>query len=541
MEKKSHFIKYVIACFFPVVSNVMQIFVMAMIFEAVQQGTVEYFRLTVAFSIFFVISMALIFIASRMMRIAFMRDVLLSLRIRAFDKILNTSYKHFNKKSRDVYLSNLMNDINTFENSFFVTLLNFIFRCGYYVAVITILFFVNWRVALIIAGVSVLVLLISILFQKRTIRLQKEVSTENEKFTVNVANTFNGLEILKLNNMERKFLERSKTQVNALEGKKLQFNVFTALQNYTNVAIGSAVMFGLMIYLMFNPTGAIGYGLLVLTIQLSSSAVFPLVQLMPLINILKSSKAIYEKITKPEAGEIEVNGRPNPFHFDKEIALNGIKFAYDAQPVFKYLDFKIEKGKKYLVKGPSGVGKTTLIKLLSMAYDDYEGTITVDGIDLKTIQAKSFNENVAFIYQDVFLFEATIRENIALFKDLDPAWVAETARKAGLDEFIAGQEDAIDTKISENGKNLSGGERQRISIARALCKHAEILFVDEATSSLNEELGREIESAILDLDATVIAISHKYYPGITERYDFVVELNDGYASQYPAGEYFVGA
>lgn len=112
--------------------------------------------------------------------------------------------------------------------------------------------------------------------------------------------------------------------------------------------------------------------------------------------------------------------------------------------------------------------------------------------------------------------------------------------KAGLSDFLAAQEQGLDTPIPENGKNLSGGERQRIAIARALCRKVSLLFVDEATSSLNEELGRAVESEILGLDGTVVAISHRYYEGVTERYDYVLELKDGYLNQYPAKDYFQG-
>jgi ATP-binding cassette subfamily B protein len=96
----------------------------------------------------------------------------------------------------------------------------------------------------------------------------------------------------------------------------------------------------------------------------------------------------------------------------------------------------------------------------------------------------------------------------------------------------------LNQRLTENGKNLSGGQRQRISIARAMAKNAEILFVDEGTSSLNEELGREIEKVFLELDSTVIAISHRYYEGVTENYDYVIELKNGEIHSYPAKDYF---
>lgn len=173
-----------------------------------------------------------------------------------------------------------------------------------------------------------------------------------------------------------------------------------------------------------------------------------------------------------------------------------------------------------------------------MIHDDFEGKITVDGEDYRDISEKSFHDKVAFIYQDVFLFEDTIMNNITLYKDISDEQVNYAVKVSGLEPFLEEKPGGIEERLTENGKNLSGGQRQRISIARAIAKNAEILFVDEGTSSLNEELGRDIENTFLELDNTVIAISHRYYEGITENYDYVIELKNGSVHRFPAKEYF---
>src|SRR5690606_20487665 len=116
--------------------------------------------------------------------------------------------------------------------------------------------------------------------------------------------------------------------------------------------------------------------------------------------------------------------------------------------------------------------------------------------------------------------------------------VLTACKGAGLMDLIEEKKNGLNEMLFENGKNLSGGQRQRISIATALGKDVDILFVDEATSSLNEELGRHIESTILSLDSTVVAISHRYYEGITENYDYVLEIRDGLVKQYKSEDYF---
>ena len=174
-----------------------------------------------------------------------------------------------------------------------------------------------------------------------------------------------------------------------------------------------------------------------------------------------------------------------------------------------------------------------------MIYDDYKGEIIVDGINYRDIKESSLNDKVSFIYQDVFLFEDTIYNNIALYKSYEESKVLKAANNAGLDGLLRKKEKGINEMLMENGKNLSGGERQRISIARAIVKDSQILFADEGTSSLDEHLGRKVEDTILSLDCTVIAISHRYYEGVTEKYDYVLEIKNKEVSMYNANEYFM--
>lgn len=256
--------------------------------------------------------------------------------------------------------------------------------------------------------------------------LQQDVSTSNELFTVDTSNVFSGLEILKLNNIEDAFLEKNKKKIKILEEKKFSYNMFTSFQMNLNERIGYFVIIGLIVFLMYQSKNGNGYGEMIFTMLLSTRAIFPMVGLFPDINVLKSSNAILEKITHKEESN-EANGNTQPFVFTDKINVNHVSFAYDDKPVFKSINFSLEKGKKHLVKGPSGSGKTTLFKLLSHMLDDYEGNIDADGIDMNLISAKSFNEKVSYVYQDVFLFEASLKENITLFKPYSDEEVLEVS------------------------------------------------------------------------------------------------------------------
>lgn len=539
LKRKFRFILYIIACFIPVIDHTLINYGMSLVIGSIQVGTMDYFIKVCLFSLGVIVLGSILHIISRFMRISFMRDTLLDVRLSAFDKILKLSYKSFSKKSKDSYISNLINDINIFESNFFLQLINVIFRGGVYVVSLIIIAFLDLKFAIVAFIISIVLFFISKSFESKTVKLQEEVSEYNENFAVDISNTFNGLEILKLNSIEDKFFSKSLKSITGLERKKFSFNVYTDSQRRIMEFLGSIFLIGSMVYLSTLISKGVSFTKIILMIQLSNGCVWNITSILPLFNQLKSSAKIYEKITKSDEEKLCNVQKEKEFVFENEIEVKNLYFQYEGKEIFKDVSFKIEKGKKYLLKGPSGAGKSTLIKLLSMIYDDYQGKITVDGVDYKDIREANLNDKVSFIYQDVFLFEDTIYNNIALYKPYDEAKVQEAANKAGLDSLLKKKEKGINEMLMENGKNLSGGERQRISIARAIVKDCEILFADEGTSSLDEELGRKVEDTILSLDCTVIAISHRYYEGITEKYDYVLEIKNNQVNQYSSEKYFM--
>lgn len=537
LKRKSKFVLYIIACFLPVISQLLSNYGLALLFGNLEIRDMDYFVKTLILVGLFVVLGSLMYLVSRFMRISYMRDVLLDIRMKAFEKILNTSFRDFSKKSKETYISNLINDINIFENTFFLKLINLIFRGGTYVTSIMVLAFIDFKFAAAIFIISILLLMISKLFQKKTISLQEEVSSENENFAIEAANTFNGLEILKLNSLEDKYLLKTVKSIDKLERKKLNFSVFTDIQAASTNLLGYFISVGILIYLLMRFESGLSFTRITFMMQLSNMSVWSMTMIPPVLNELKSSSNIYDKITKKiEGTDYEAGSRE--FVFNQEIEIKNLSFNYEGQEIFKDTNFTIEKGKKYLLVGASGSGKSTLINILSKTYDEYTGDIFLDGVDYREVNEDSLNENISFIYQDVFLFEDTILNNLTLFKDYDRPKLLDAVENAGLRQLIQSKDKALEEVLIENGKNLSGGERQRISIGRAIIKDSSILFVDEATSSLDEKLGRHIEETILNVDSTVIAISHRHYKGITQRYDYVLEIVDKKIVQTPSGEYF---
>ena len=539
LKRKWAFMVYILASCLFIISDLLYMSLSSMIFDALEKGSLTLFINRIVLGILILGTMSALYFTSRFLRIGYMRNVLLDIRMEAFKTILKMSPRQFGKISKENYVSRLTNDINLIEENFFRSLLNFISGLGLYVLGLIILLVMDRTLAVGIFIISLIVYFVCKLFLKRTEKLQEEVSTENEKFTLNMSNTFNGLEIIKLGNIEDKFLDKNKQEVSRVEHRKFVFNNFSEVQQNVLLFASYLVMVGVVWHLGLCIAEGMALGSAVFLFQLSNQVVFRTMDTFPLLNVIRSSSKIYDKLTQIEE-QVELEGQ-QPFHFNQSMMLMNVSFGYEQdKPLLKNISLRIEKGKKYLIKGASGSGKSTLLKMLEMIYDDYEGTIQVDGVDYKSISSKDFNDKVAVIDQDIFLFEDTIENNISLYKPLNDEIMEKAITGAGLEDFIGEKEAGLQTAILENGKNLSGGQRQRIAIARAIAKEAELLFVDEGTASLNEKLGREIEEVFLSLPQTVIAISHRYYEGVSERYDYVLELQGGHVKVHEAKTYFEG-
>jgi ABC-type multidrug transport system fused ATPase/permease subunit len=505
---------------------------------SIEERTMEAFYKAMGFGLVFIIGTSLLFLISRFLRIRFMRDTVLDVRLAAFDKIMRMNFDQFSRKSKEVYISNLINDINVFEQNFFFRLLNIIFNSGTYFFSILILMILDFKFGLSVLGISLIVFAIAKSFEKKTISLQEDVSDLNEKFTVDVSNTVNGMEILKLNQIEGPFLDKTLKAVNQVETKKMKLGVFSQAQRGVTMVLGTAIFVGLLLYLLERVQNGMSYTQMAFMVQTASSCIWPIQQVMPLVNELKASVRIFDKITKDEELDEASPAGEKPFDFNHAVKVKNASFSYNGKNVLKDINLTIEKGKKYLVRGASGTGKSTLLKILSKTISGYKGEIDVDDVPLKEISMDAFNDKVTFIYQDVFLFEDTLYNNISLYQNINERIILAAAEKAGLKDVLDHFDQGVHHFLSENGKNLSGGQRQRVSIARAIAKNSEILFADEATSSLNYELGCAIEETLLNLECTVISVSHRYYQGITEKYDFVLELSEDGLKQVPAEIYF---
>jgi ATP-binding cassette subfamily B protein len=195
------------------------------------------------------------------------------------------------------------------------------------------------------------------------------------------------------------------------------------------------------------------------------------------------------------------------------IEMRGVTVAYESsEPVVRDVDLTIEAGQTLALVGPTGSGKTTLASLIPRLYDPVEGSVVIDGADIREIDPESLRRQVALVSDDAFLFSATLRENIAYAApDATDEQVLRAAAMAGLDEFVGELPDGYETLVGERGLTLSGGQRQRVAIARALIQDPRILILDDATSSLDASTEARVKQALREVmhGRTTVIIGHR--------------------------------
>ena len=224
-------------------------------------------------------------------------------------------------------------------------------------------------------------------------------------------------------------------------------------------------------------------------------------------SLLKIFEVLDEQEDVTDAAEVK------PCDLDGDIVFDNVRFGYKPyEPVLRDVSLTVKKGEMIGLVGHSGAGKSTLINLIMRLYDTDEGSIRINGVDLREMSQQAYREKIGVVFQETFLFAGTIYDNIAYARPTaDPSEVIAAAKAANAHDFIMKTPDGYNTVVGENGHNLSGGERQRVSVARAILRNPEILILDEATSALDPETEGQIQEALARLvkGRTTFAIAHR--------------------------------
>ena len=447
----------------------------------------------------------------------------------AFQKLTEKSASSFRKESAATYLSALTNDAGSVEADYLAQQLEVITKAVTFAGALAMMLWYSPLMTAIAAGLTVLPLIASILTGGKLQAAERRVSNRNRDFTAALTDFLGGFSVVKTFKAEREIVRLFAQSNRTLEGEKYARRRLKTLVGMIGAVTGIVAQLGVFlagVYLALTGRGLTA-GAVILFVNLMNFMIEPVAQLPGLLASRRAALGLVGKLAEALEDDAEACGGTERAELRKDIRLENVSFSYDGEKeILHQLSATFEAGKAYAVVGASGSGKSTLLNLLTTAGAEYQGEILFDGTDLRRIAPESLYELTSVIQQNVFVFDASIRDNIAMFREFSEDELDDAIGRAHLSGLLA--ERGRDYRCGENGKRLSGGEKQRISIARSLLKRASLLLADEATAALDAETARQVTSDLLDLNGvTRIVVTHTLNEALLRRYDGILVMKNG--------------
>jgi len=460
-------------------------------------------------------------------------------RTATYQRMQRLDMEFFNEVQTGELMSILSNDTNRLE-LFLDNMFGESIQLGVLIAGISlVLFWFNPQLALVTLVVVPVAAVFTYWFMRLAEERYADIRQSVGDLNSRLENNLNGIQVIKASNTEDYEDERVRDHSYnyfRLDWLALRLNFIyrPGLQALTSLSFIATFIVG-GVWLLDGPpgplTGDLTVGTLVIFLLLTQRLVDPLAQMSNIIDRYEDARASTKRILGIMNLPVDIRNREDATDLsDAEgaVSFDEVTFAYDEQDVLKDIDFDVEPGQTVGLVGPTGAGKTTVLKLLLRLYDVDRGAVRVDGQDVRELTLSSLRDSMGYVGQENFLFDGSVEENIAYGSfDAGHEEVLEAARRAQAHEFITNLPEGYDTEVGERGVKLSGGQRQRVAIARTLLQHPAIMIFDEATSAVDTETEMLIQRSIDDIaaDRTTFVIAHRL--STVRDADTILVLEDG--------------
>ena len=446
----------------------------------------------------------------------------------AFSHLSQKSIRAFSQENTGRYLSALTNDTNSIEENYLNQSFLMVSQVLLFFGSLGMMLWYSWKLALAAILLSLIPIAVTLATGGKLAAREKKVSEENESYVSMLKDLLSGFSVIKSFKAEDQVRSRF-AQANAwLEHIKARRRWLYFLISAMSTCLSFLVQFGIFLFGAYLAIrGEITPGTVLIMVNLCGLLLSPIQTVPQYWASRKAALALMDKLAELTAQNQQESGVSIPATLSQAITLDHVSFGYEPdKPILQDLTAQFQAGKTYAIVGGSGSGKSTLLHLLMGASGAYTGSIAVDGVELREVDAHSLYDLMSLMGQDVFLFDDTIRNNLTMFRSFPEEEVADAVERSGLSQLL--QARGEDYRCGENGVNLSGGEGQRISIARCLLRRTPVLLLDEATAALDNATAAAVTQSILDLTGTTrIVVTHRLEPQLMAQYDEILVLRDG--------------
>ena len=435
-----------------------------------------------------------------------------SSRIDLAERLKKLPLSYFGKRDLADLAETMMNDMNLYE-TIFSHAVPHIYSTAISTSVIALMLIIyNWKLALVALWVIPISILIIFLSKKSQKKIVQNWIDDNRKVFDDLQEKIEQIEQIKSYNLEERMLNDFFEKLNKSTKQKTKGEVVAGtLTGIATAILKLGIISVAVIGVNMLMAGEINILVYIAFLMLTTSIYLPIEGIITFMSMIVMLDAVVGRIKEIKTMPIqEGKNQMNIKNYD--IEFNDVHFGYDDHSVINGVSFTAKQGEITALIGSSGSGKTTLTKLAARFWDVDKGEIRIGGEDVSDVDPEVLLKNFSIVFQDVTLFNSSIKDNIRIGKKgATDEEIVRAAKIARCYEFIDKMPEGIDTIIGENGQRLSGGERQRISIARAILKDAPIILLDEATASLDVENESFIQEALSELikDKTVMVIAHR--------------------------------
>ena len=433
-------------------------------------------------------------------------------RIDLAERLKKLPLSYFGKRDLADLAETMMNDMNLYE-TIFSHAVPHIYATAISTSVIALMLIIyNWKLAFAALWVIPISLLIIFLSRESQKKIVQKWIDDNRKVFDDLQEKIEQIEQIKSYNLEERMLNDFFKKLNMSTKQKTKGEIVAGIL----IGIATAILkLGIISVAVIGVnmlmTGEVSVLVYIVFLMLTTSIYLPIEGIISFMAMIVMLDAVVGRIKEIKTMPIQ-EGKKRMEIKNYDIEFKDVYFGYDDYSVINGVSFTAKQGEITALIGSSGSGKTTLTKLAARFWDIDRGKILIGGEDISTVDPETLLKNFSIVFQDVTLFNSSIKDNIKIGKkDATDEEIVRAAKIAKCYEFINKMPEGIDTLIGENGQRLSGGERQRISIARAILKDAPIILLDEATASLDVENESLIQEALSELikEKTVIVIAHR--------------------------------